>query len=166
MILEEPLSALLAKTTDNFGNDRAFNGGKVRVDKFEVVPAVNNRQIQFKFTTKTTGEAYETMLVFDDVEYVTEPTETSVTVKAVDGSDYHVEPLAHDKSDVRVRCTCLDFYYRFASHNKTSNSLHGDAPPPYVKKTNRAPVNPNKVSGNCKHILAAVDYIGNLNLIN
>lgn len=166
MIVEEPLSSLLSKTSDNFGNDRAFNGGKVRVNSFEVIPAVGNNQVQFNFKTASTGETYDTTLVFDGVTFVNEPSQTSVQVKGVDGTEYNLEPLSHGQTEVRVRCTCLDFYYRFASFNKASNSLYGDAPKPYIKKTNRAPVNPNKVSGNCKHIMGAIDYIGNLNLIN
>lgn len=165
ILIEEPLSALYTKTTDNFDTPRDTNSTKVRVNSHEAIPAVSNNQLQFNFDTSSTGKSYKTTILFDDVDFKPEETATTVTVKGADGSDYFIEPLSYSQMDVKVRCSCLDFYYRFAVWNQKKNSLYGDAPQPYVKKTNRPPVNPKQESGMCKHLMKAVDYLGTLSIL-
>ena len=58
------------------------------------------------------------------------------------------------KNTLRCHCNCLDFYWRFASFNAKDKSLIGKAPKPYKPVSNRGPVNPKKVPGVCKHLLA------------
>lgn len=160
ILIEEPLSVLYTKTTDNFDTERDTNSTKVRINSYEAIPAVSNNELQFNFETVSTGKSYKTTIVFENVDFKPEETNTSVTVKGVDGSDYFFEPLSYSQMDVKVRCGCLDFYYRFATWNNKKNSLFGDVPEPYVKKTNRPPVNPKQESGMCKHLMKAVDYLG------
>lgn len=165
ILIEEPLSNLYTKTTNNFDTPRDTDSVKVRVKSYEAIPAVGDKQLQFNFDTSSTGKTYKTTIVFEGVEFRSEETSTTVTVKGADGSDYFIEPLSYSQMDVKVRCECLDFYYRFAAWNQQKNSLFGDAPQPYVKKTNRPPVNPKKESGLCKHLMKAVDHLGTLRIL-
>jgi hypothetical protein len=67
----------------------------------------------------------------------------------------YMKPLVEGKTKVKVRCDCSDFRWRFAYYDAKINALYGAAPPPYVKKSNRPPVNPKGIPGVCKHIMAA-----------
>jgi hypothetical protein len=73
-----------------------------------------------------------------------------VQIEAV-GQDIDV-----DLTPVQVRCTCSDFYWRFAAHNHKYGCLCGPEPEPYEKKTDRKPVNPDEIPGLCKHLLNVV----------
>jgi hypothetical protein len=43
--------------------------------------------------------------------------------------------------------------------------LEGNPPPPYIKKTNRPPVNPKKSLGGCKHLIALADKLTQLRIL-
>jgi hypothetical protein len=61
------------------------------------------------------------------------------------------------KNDVHIRCSCLDYTFRFQFSNKKVNALYGN-PKKYKRKTlTRPPVNPDEVPGYCKHIY---DFMG------
>jgi hypothetical protein len=83
----------------------------------------------------------------------------AVTFDSQDGQAYTIEPVQYRGTDVQVSCNCLDFYYRFSAWNHGDGSLLGDPPPPYVKKTDSEPVNPNEVPGLCKHLMALTNEL-------
>ena len=58
-----------------------------------------------------------------------------------------------NKNKVQVRCECEDFRFFWAPAVEKKKSLIGTFPP-YIKKTNRPPRNPQQVPGLCKHLLA------------
>jgi hypothetical protein len=67
----------------------------------------------------------------------------------------YMKPVEEGKTKVKVRCDCSDFRWRFAYYNAKHGALYGVAPPPYVKKSDRPPVNPRELPGMCKHLMAA-----------
>lgn len=125
---------------------------------------------------------YKPMLFFNEVEYVqsgqqqqqpeqpqvqqgsegdmgereAEVTEQAnvVTIKATTGEDVNLVPINLNDNVVRVRCDCLDFYYRFAPWNFSNDDIYGPKPKPYVRKTNHyPPANPSRSPGICKHVM-------------
>jgi hypothetical protein len=85
---------------------------------------------------------------------------------ASDGQDYHVQPLQLAGHNVKVRCNCMDFYFRFANYNAQDKSLVGKPPPLYRRKTTtRPPVNPGQVPGMCKHLLKLVQTLQGAGLV-
>ncbi len=100
---------------------------------------------------------YKPMLFFNAVEYEEEESNENVTFKASDGNDYNMQPIDLSGNVVRVRCDCLDFYFRFAPWDFSNDDLYGPKPKPYVRKTTtRPPVNPTRSPGVCKHIMKLV----------
>ena len=80
-----------------------------------------------------------------------------LTIKATSGDDFQMEPIDLSRNIVRVRCDCLDFYFRFAPWDFSNNDLFGPKPKPYVRKTTTRPsVNPTRSPGVCKHIMKLV----------
>jgi hypothetical protein len=83
-----------------------------------------------------------------------------VTFKDTSGVDKTITPVQLARTTLRVSCSCLDFKFRFATWNFNDNSLVGNKPPPYVRKTTTRPeANPLKTPGVCKHIIKVVDTI-------
>lgn len=96
---------------------------------------------------------------------VTEADQT-VTFKASDGKDYHIQPIDLSDNIVRVRCDCLDFYFRFAPWDFSNDDLFGPKPKPYVRKTTHyPPVNPTRSPGICKHVMKLVLALRDKNLL-
>lgn len=102
---------------------------------------------------------YKPMLFFNEVEFQKEEEKTNdaVTLKASDNNDYYMLPIDLSQNVVRVRCDCLDFYFRFAPWNFSNDDLFGPKPKPYVRKTTtHPPVNPTRSPGICKHVMKLV----------
>jgi len=102
---------------------------------------------------------YNTKIIFNQVEFEPESTETNVTFVGKDGNEYNMIPIELAKNTVRVNCNCLDFYWRFKSYNAKDQSLAGRAPPPYKPVSNRGPSNIKRVPGLCKHLLQTIEAL-------
>jgi hypothetical protein len=67
--------------------------------------------------------------------------------------NWYIEKPDLSKTPFRCRCTCPDFYFRFAYWNWKNGAIFGPKPRQYVRKTRTRPrVNPNGYPGFCKHI--------------
>lgn len=80
--------------------------------------------------------------------------QNTVKIKATTGEEVTIVPIQLRDNVVRVRCDCLDFYYRFAPWNFSNDDIYGPKPKPYVRKTNHyPPANPSRSPGICKHVM-------------
>lgn len=132
--------------------------GTIRVQKLQLIPLPRGMEGDLKVESQVQSgdHAYTCIIQFDRVKYDKVDTPTNVSFQAADGDEYHIQPINLNNNNAKVQCNCLDFYYRFSSRNNNQNSLYGQPPPPYLKKTDRPSVNPRNVPGVCKHILAVV----------
>jgi hypothetical protein len=160
ILIEYPLHRLYTDTLSHFSTEREKSQLHVQVNSYEAIPSIDDRELKYTFDTSSTGKNYQTIITFKNVKYLDNETPTSVKIEAVDGSEYNIEPIQYGLANVKVKCTCLDFYYRFATWNNRDKALEGNPPPPYVKKSNRPPVNPDQISGLCKHLMKSVDFLG------
>jgi len=128
----------------------------VRIVSLEMLPFIGTKNLNVEAVASSDGTNYSPKLIFNNVEFEEEDLPDNVTFKAKDGNDYHAKPIDLSRHTLRVRCDCLDFYWRFASFNAKDKSLIGAPPRPYQRVSNRGPVNPQEVPGVCKHLIAAV----------
>lgn len=133
--------------------------GEVAIQNIQYIPYVGTKVLHIKSTATSNGHQYQQVIQFNGVTFENEDTDTNVTVPTADGREQSMQPLELSRHNVKVRCTCLDFYYRFANYNSQDKSLVGKAPPVYVKKTDRPPVNPSRTPGVCKHLLKLVEEL-------
>lgn len=133
--------------------------GEVAVNTMVYVPYIGTKLLHIKAVTASNGHQYQQSLQFVNVVFESVDTDENVTFTGSDGIEYHMQPVDLAKNNVKVRCTCLDFYHRFANYNSQDKSLVGKAPPVYIKKTDRPPVNPTRVPGMCKHLLKLVEEL-------
>lgn len=127
--------------------------------KIQYTPYIGMKMLHVKSNSTSNGHQYQQALQFNGVAFEPEDTAENATFSAADGSDYHIQPLDLNDHNCKVRCNCLDFYYRFAHYNSSDKSLVGRPPPLYQRKTNRPPVNPMRVPGMCKHLLKLVQSL-------
>jgi hypothetical protein len=123
--------------------------GEVNITNLQYVPMQG--KLQINSTSRSNGNNYTQVIIFSDVVNTESP--DGVTFTGTDGQDHTIEPIELRDSRVKVRCNCLDFYWRFATWNFNDDALFGPKPPLYQRKTDRPPVNPANVSGVCKHLL-------------
>lgn len=163
--LEETTYAELRRDTDRFTpptTKRQYATGPIHIVKMELVPYVNTTDLLVKAQANSagSGKRYNPEVLFLDVVYEDADQPDNVTFTGADGNEYNIEPINLKTSACKVRCTCLDFYYRFANQNAGSDALYGPPPPPYRRKTeNRPPANPGNTPGLCKHIIKTVDEL-------
>lgn len=157
VLLEDSFERLYSNTVQGFPQtDRDAASARIQVTTTAYIPATNSLEVRAK--SKGDGPQYDTVTFFDNVSYVDEDDIDGITFMAPDNTEYTIKRIPKTEN-VRVYCTCLDFYYRFAVWNDKADSLYGNVPAPYVKKTNRAPQNPRKLPGLCKHLLKMFDYL-------
>lgn len=138
----------------------------VVVTNISYVPYLRNKSLQLAGNARSNGRVYSPTIQFLNVEYQNTDLDTNVTFTATNGQEYHCSQIVLANNNVKVRCNCLDFYYRFAFYNKTDGSLFGRSPRPYIRKTNtRPPANPDKVPGVCKHVIKLLQALEHAKLI-
>lgn len=154
--LDEATYAELERNTMNFvpaTKKRQHATTPVQIQTVELVPAPQSNTLEARGLAVSAGNKYQPIILFLDVAYQDEDTGENITFTAVDGNDYHVLPISLTNNNVKVRCTCMDFRWRFSIYNQKAGSLHGPGPELYQKKTNRPPNNPSRFPGLCKHLL-------------
>lgn len=159
IVNEASANQLVSNTKVFFGDPREKKSKRVTSFPVTFSPSVPESTLTVIAKTHTDRPDYVTTLQFENVRYVNEGTKHAVKIMAADGTPYYIMPLRYRQDDVKVTCTCLDFFYRFAVWNHANGSLLGDPPPPYQKTTDRPPVNPSKVPGVCKHVIRTLDFL-------
>jgi len=132
----------------------------IQITRTEFTPYIGTRNLLVRGQARSgtyNNVFYKPMLFFNEVQYEEEDTNELATFKASDNQDYHIQPIDLSGNIVRVRCDCLDFYFRFAPWDFSNDDLFGVKPKPYVRKTNHyPPVNPTRSKGICKHVMKLV----------
>lgn len=159
---------------------RQFATDSIHTAQIGIVPYQQSGQLLVKAVMNSDGKAYDTYILFTQAEFPQQNDEEEgeeeeeqqqqqgnpVDFRGADNNDYQVYPISLSQVNVKVRCNCLDFYYRFSTWNYNDGSLFGDKPPSYTRKTNtHPPVNPMHVPGVCKHVLKMVEEISNTGII-
>lgn len=81
------------------------------------------------------------------------------------GNWYYVEKPSLNKTTIRVRCSCKDFYFSFGIWDYLQRAIVGPKPKKYTRKTpppsqgGRPYRNPKKIPGYCKHVFNALKYL-------
>ena len=155
----------LPQLTDNI--TRAFPATRrrqhivheVQITAMSMTPFVGMKMLHVKAVTMSRGNRYECSLQLNGVNYAPAD-DNSITIMGSDNKEYTLEPVTLNDHNAKVRCTCLDFFHRFAQNNNRDQSLVGRAPRPYQRvTTDRPSVNPTRVPGLCKHLLRVVERL-------
>lgn len=168
LLYERTMNSLASVTAANFGADRQQNANKVQIRNVQYIPAIQQGILRIECETfSRSSNVYKTVIRLNGVEFIDDSrynflqnSEEENSDKynifqftGSDGSQYYASYDRSNSLDVQVGCTCQDFRWRFAYYNSGDGSLVGDPPDPYVRKTDRPPVNPNKTPGVCKHLM-------------
>ena len=163
VLLEMKYNELLRQTeTGETVRDspRESNANKVQIQQVVLIPSLTDKTLTAKAITRTKEKSYETIIVFSGVSYHKEGGHGRQEIQGSDGGSYFIDPIRPYKSDVKVRCTCLDFYFRWSVWDQRDKALTGEPPEPYQRKTDSyPPVNPQQLSGICKHIIGLTNYL-------
>lgn len=135
----------------------------VVASSLKILPYIGTKVLYFQFTTKSGTEAgkfYKTIISFKNVVFEKEKTPENIEFIAGDNKTYYIKPLSQESSQVRVRCDCLDFYFRFVYQDYRDQALYGPKAKAYVRKTDTyPPANPRDLKGMCKHVMKCVQIL-------
>lgn len=164
MLLERSMNSLVSVTSANFGASRQSDANAVQVRNIKYSPAIQQGILRIECETfSRSTDVYTTIIQINNVEFVGEEQYNELRdsgggkrgfeFTGSDGSNYYAAYDSGMSLDVKVGCTCEDFRWRFSYYNSIDGALLGEPPQPYVRKTNRPPVNQNKTPGVCKHLI-------------
>ena len=137
----------------------------VVVSKMTLKPFTNSKSIQIHSECKSGSKKYQTVLMFRDVVFEPESSQTNVTFTGSDDEEYNMEKIVLSSSNVLVKCECMDFYWRFSRFNVKDSSLYGPTPQPYTPKTDRPSDNTAQVPGVCKHLLKSIENLKSAGMV-
>ena len=166
-LLEITLQKLQQSTVDAFPDTkkRQHKSNTVNISQVKFLPYQKSNVLKVEGVATSGPNRYNCTMTFEDVYYEESDSNQVVSFKGVDDQSYHIHPLKNDVNDVKVKCTCMDFHYRFAQANYQADGLEGNPPPPYVKKTDRPDVNPETEPGMCKHLVKLKEHLTTINLL-
>jgi hypothetical protein len=165
VLLEISYDKLIGNTDGNF-DGRSDRASDVRLTNTVFIPHFNDNMLEIKAESQTKNGKYTSRVIFQNVIFKDDEEQGTSKIITPDGSEYYFKSINRRRGDVKVSCSCLDFYWRFASFNHRDNALASDPPKPYVKKTDRPPVNPKQLSGVCKHLIRLVDELEKDNMFS
>lgn len=163
--LQETSLGVLQQNTTNFqppSKMRQNAVAPIQVRTMHLIPQRGQRDqgmLKVEATVINGAHQYDSTIMFHNVVYEDQDRPDNITFVGVDKKEYHIMPINLAQSDAEVRCTCLDFYFTFSKWNQQDKSLYGEPPAPYTPKTNRAPRNPTRKPGMCKHLLKVVQEL-------
>ena len=166
--LNEMTYAELERNTMAFqpqSKQRQFAVNPIQIANVELIPHDQSGGLEARGTANSTGNQYRPQMLFSEVVFEEEDTAENVTFEGPDGTEFHIRPISLSNNNIKVRCTCLDFRWRFAIWNDKADALYGPGPGVYRRTTDRAPVNPQQVPGLCKHLLAMTIEIKQMGLV-
>lgn len=126
---------------------------EVKIERLEWVPFRGMKTLFVKGLARRGGSKNECIILFKDVKYSKDRGKGMVELNASNGERVFLEPLSSSSTDVLVRCTCKDFYWRMVHFNKMDGSLFGRDRKKYEALHRPGSSNPLELSGSCKHLM-------------
>lgn len=140
--------------------------GTVSVNNLKFVAYEESHALQITAAVTSAGHRYDAAMAFSDVQFEPNDSLDVVSFQGSDNTTHHIYSVSTVINNAQVRCTCLDFYFRFADQDYQNGSLLGAAPQPYRRKTNtRPPANPTNTIGMCKHLIKLADKLKDMNIL-
>lgn len=168
LLQETSLTNLKNSAIEAFPNTtkRQHATDPIKIVRLEWLPYVGTKILFVKGTVKSdSGKEYNPVIVFQGVSYHKNQGEGIVEITATDGEDYFLEQLSLENTDVRIRCQCKDFYWRFHHYNYLDKSLFNHNRKPYEAQGLRPPINPTESEGMCKHLMKMMQVLNESNLV-
>lgn len=155
----------LYKSTISFKQWRRSYSQNDRMNIAAIIPYKGTKSVLFQGSCfgRTQKSIHKTNLLFSGVEIIEENSSMTDETRPnlIDyikvehkRKTYYIQKIDPRKHGLTVRCTCADFFYRFAWYNHEKGALYGPKPRPYrrVPGSTRPPQNPGHFAGMCKHI--------------
>lgn len=127
--------------------------------KYSLFSDKGDQILQVTGLANSNNHKYYPQIRLSGVNVEEQNTAQNATIQLSSNQEVNITPIKLSQSTVKVKCTCLDFYWRFSTWNHGDQSLMGNPPPPYQPTGNRPPVNPTKTPGVCKHIIKTLEQL-------
>jgi len=144
---------------------RQYATDPVHIVSMKMQPFTQTGDLKIDASAKSGEKVYNPEIIFNNVEFSKEDTDSNITFVGSDNEEYNITPINLANKNVKVKCNCMDFRWRFAVWNSNDDSLIGNPPPPYRKKTDRAPANPQRVPGVCKHLIKTISALRDAGMV-
>ena len=116
ILLELTYNKLLSQTKSGAtikNSPREQNSRRVQAQEVNLIPSITDKTLTARSRMQSKEKHYDVWIVFSGVSYFDEGGHGRQSFQGSDGTTYWIEPIRPYKSNVKVRCDCLDFYFRF-----------------------------------------------------
>jgi len=153
---ESSLTELFKSSVAAFPNTakRQHATDTIKITKLNWTPYLGLKTLFVRGLAQNEGKEYNPVIMFKNVIYG-EGLELTDNL----GKNYRVKPISAKTNDVRVRCQCGDFYWRFTHFDHVDHSLYGRNRKKYEAKYNPGSANPQEMPGLCKHLMKLIKVL-------
>lgn len=168
LFIESSLNELYRSAVAAFPNTRKRQHATHTVEITNLVwtPFLGMKTLMVKGLAQNEGKEYNCHMVFKNVLYhPVRDVHGLIEIKDVTGAQYLLERLSLENTDVLVRCTCPDFYWRGVHFNKLDTSLFGRDRKKYEALYDPGSANPQEMPILCKHLMKIAKGLAESNIV-
>lgn len=133
----------------------------IKISGVTLVPYVGMKTLYIKSLAQNEQKEYNSQILFKGVNYQ----DKGKLIKASDGFDYFIKDLSTENTEVLVRCSCGDFFWRGNYANFLNKSLYSAKRKPYIGQ-GLWEVNPNNDPILCKHLIKLAETLRNSKILD
>lgn len=150
-LVESSLTDLYNSAVDAFPHTRMRQHATnpIKIIHLTWIPFKGMKTLFVKGIARNEDREYTPMILFKKVQY---KDKGGVALIDNNGTKHFLEQLSFGNNDVRVRCQCKDFYWRFNYYDWVDASLYGTKRSEY-QSHGGPPANPMEMPGMCKHLM-------------
>lgn len=145
---------------------RQYATDTIAVTRLEWMPYIGMRTLFLKGHVQNfadNGGEYDPIILFKNVQFHPYHQPGLVEIISSDTQQqYFIELLSGNKNDVSLRCSCGDYLWRFNYYNSIDKSHYGKVRKAYEGAFS---INPKKMPGICKHLMALSMFLREAGLI-
>jgi hypothetical protein len=166
LLEESSLGDLYDSAVDAFPNTtmRQHATQPIKMSNFRWVPYLGMKTLFVRAEARNEEREYSPIIVFKNVRYHDEDAPGLIKIRS-EGRMYYLEQPSLEDSDVLVRCSCGDFFWRFNYFDHLDKSLSGPKRKKYEAKHNPGSANPMRLPGECKHLMKMAEVLRNTGII-
>lgn len=157
LMTESSLSDLYKSTVEAFPRTlkRQFAVDPIKIVEIKWSPFLGMKTLSVSGLAQNEGHEYRPSILFKNVEYIKDLKSVKL---ATEGKEYYLHPLSVQKNDIRVKCSCGDFFWRFRHTDAEEQCLLGPDRKKY-ESHGGPPANPMSMPGMCKHLLKFINAL-------
>jgi hypothetical protein len=137
----------------------------IEISNVSFTPFLGFKTLYCKCLAQNEGRENNCIILFKNVNYhKNKDAKGLIEIADLTKNKYFLEYLSKENTDMLVRCSCKDWFWRGCHFLKIDHSLYGKDRKPYEALYNPGSANPKKMPILCKHLIRFSEFLSPLSM--